>query len=124
MNEQAVSFIQEITALSSGLSLAYQETINYWAPHSPPLTVALSSLGRRVVTDFNSVDFATNEAVFNVIERAFAKGDWELSTAVATGMIEAIVGEAIHVGIWGEILPLFGKLSASHALAWASPDEI
>ena len=124
MNEQAVSFIQEVTALSPGLSAEHQETINYWAPDSPPLIVALGSLGRRVVADFNSVDLSMNQAVFNAIEHALAKGDWELSTAVATGMIEAIVGHALDFEIWDEILPLFGKLSASHAIAWASPNEI
>jgi hypothetical protein len=49
-----------------------------------------------------------------------AKGDAELSRAVATGMIEGIVGRAIRIGIWDEVQPLFGKLSASHAIAWAS----
>jgi hypothetical protein len=121
MNAQFVSFVQKVTALSPGLGAAHQETLNYWAPDSPPLTVALGELGRRVVDDFNSVDFATNDAVFNAIEDAFANGDWELSTAVATGMIEAIVGQAIRIGIWDEVLPMFGKLSASHAIAWASP---
>jgi hypothetical protein len=58
--------------------------------------------------------------MFKVIEDALAKGDAELSRAVATGMIEGIVGRAIRIGIWDEVQPLFGKLSASPANAWAS----
>lgn len=114
------SFVHEITACSPGLSAAHQATIDYWAPDNPPATVALGELGRRIVDDFNSVGRATNEAIFKMIEEALANGDAELSTAVATGTIEGIVGRAIRIGIWGEVQPLLGKLSASHATAWAS----
>jgi hypothetical protein len=114
------SFVHEITACSPGLSAAHQATIDYWAPDNPPAIIALSELGHRIVDDFNSVDRATNEAIFKMIEEALAKGDAELSRAVATGIIEGIVGRAMRIGIWGEVQPLFGKLSASHATAWAS----
>jgi hypothetical protein len=114
------SFVREITACSPGLSTAHQAIIDYWAPDNPPTTVALSELGDRIVDDFNLVDRATNEAIFRMIEEALAKGNIELSTAVATGMIEGIVGRAIRNGLWDEVQPLFGKLSASHAAAWAS----
>lgn len=114
------SFILEITACLSGLSTAHQAIIDYWAPDNPPVTVALGELGSRIVDDFNSVDRATNEAIFKKIEEALAQGD--ISTAVATGMIEGIVGRAAHVNIWDKVQPLFGKLSASHAAAWAHSD--
>jgi hypothetical protein len=73
MSELVDSFVNEITALSPGLSAAHQATIDYWAPDSSPVTIALSELGHRIVDDFNSVDRATNEAMFKVIEDALAK---------------------------------------------------
>jgi hypothetical protein len=94
------SFFREVTACSPGLWAAHQATIDYWAPDNPPVTVALSELGHRIVDDLNSVDRATNEAIFKTIEDARAKGDAELTRAVATGMIEAIAGRAIRVGVW------------------------
>jgi hypothetical protein len=121
MNELVASFAHEIAGLSPGLSVEYRETMRYWAPDDPPPTIVMGDLGNRIVDDFNLVDRATNEAVFNAIEDALAMGDTELFTAVATGMIEAIVGRAIRIGIWDEVLPMFGKLSRSHAIAWASP---
>jgi hypothetical protein len=120
MSELVDHFVHEITSFSSGLRAAQQATLDYWTPGNPPAIVALSELGCRIVDDFNSVDRATSEAMFKVIEDALAKGDAELSTVVATGMIEGIVGRAIRIGIWNEVQPLLGKLSASHATAWAS----
>jgi hypothetical protein len=107
-----------ITSLSPGLSDAYQETIKYWAPDTPPTTIALSELGHRVVDQIRSVEPATNDAIFKAIEDALAEGELELTTAVATGMIEGIVGRATSTGIWDEVLPRLGKLSASHARQW------
>jgi hypothetical protein len=121
MSELVDHFVHEITSFSSGLRAAQQATPDYWTPSNPTAIVALSELGCRIVDDFNSVDRATSEAVFKVIEDALAKGDAELSTVVATGMIEGIVGRAIRIGIWNEVQPLLGILSAAHATVWASP---
>ena len=120
MSELVDHFVHEITSFSSGLRAAQQATLDYWRPCNPPAIVALSELGHRIVDDFKSVDRATSEAIFKLIEDALAKGNSELSTVVATGMIEGIVGRAIPIGIWNEVQPLLGKLSASHAAAWAS----
>ncbi len=120
MSELVDSFVHEITACLPSLRAAHQATIDYWAPDDPPVTIALSELGRRIVDDINSVDRATKKAIFKVIEEALAKGDAELSTAVATGVVEGIVGRAVRIGIWSEVRPLIGKLSAAHATAWAS----
>jgi hypothetical protein len=115
------SFVREIAACSPSVGAARQATIDYWAPDNPPAIIALSELGRRIVDDFNSVSPATNEAIFKLIEEALAVGDAELATAVATGIIEGIVGRAVRIDIWNEVHPRFGKLSASHAKVWASP---
>jgi hypothetical protein len=72
------------------------------------------------VDDFNAVDPAINEAVFDAIERALAQNEPELTIAVATGMIEGIVGRAARVGTWDEIRPMLRNQSAAHADAWTS----
>jgi len=45
----------------------------------------------------------------------FEKGATGLERTVAL-----IRDRAVRIGIWNEVQPLFGKLSASHATAWAS----
>lgn len=120
MKESIALFIRELVALAPGLGAAYQDTIDYWGPDEPPVTVALSDLGHRVVDDFSSVDATVNESVFRAIESALGSGDGEVATAVATGILEAMIGRAIRVGIWERVQPMLGERSTSHAAVWTA----
>lgn len=107
--------------MSPSLGAVYQGTIDYWAPDEPPVIIAFSDLGHRLVDDFNSVDVTVNEAVFRAIESALDSDDLELSTAVATGILEAIIGRAIRIGVWETVQPMLGRKSTLHAAAWTAP---
>lgn len=68
--------------------------------------------------DFHWVGASVNKAVLQSIERALAKGDMELATVVANGMVEGIVEQALGVGLWDDIRPMLGPFSGSHANSW------
>ena len=120
MQEQVTSFILKITGISPGLKDEYNKISAYWAPDQPPVTTALGQLGDRIVDDLDIIDLVANEAIFAEIEKVMVGDDIELKTAVATGMIEGIVGRASRGGTWDRIRPILGKASASYADAWAS----
>lgn len=120
MSKSVADFIHKVTSASPSLGALYQETVDYWAPDGPPAIVVLGDLGRRMVDDMDSSDGAVNAYLFDAIEEALQQGDMELKTAVATGMIEAMVGRSWRNGVWEDVLALFGELSAIHARAWAS----
>ncbi|WP_428377504.1 hypothetical protein [Lichenicoccus sp.] len=93
----------------------------YWDPDEPPDTTLLADLGRQIVDDFPSVGDAINDQLLLEIEGAMASGDEDLIIAVATGMIEAMVGRANRLGTWNDIRPRLGKLSGDHADWWNGP---
>jgi hypothetical protein len=118
MSPLTASFINYVARLTPGLCEARQDTIDYWAPDEAPATIAFADLGVRVVDDFTAVGASVNKAAFQAIERALAKGDKDLTTVVANGMVEGIVERALEVGLWDDIRPMLGPFSASHADSW------
>lgn len=119
MQEKCQEFITTLVNQSEELKAAYIETIKYWEPDEPPITTLFAALGRRIVEEFDKIDSVTNQRTFQLVESAMASGDCNLETAVATGLIEAVVGKAyLKEGMWQQISPMLGELSRSHAEAW------
>ena len=118
MSESTQRFLTEITTLSRGLAEAHQETIEYWAPDLPPVTVAYAEIGHKLVDEFEEIDTRTRTAVFHLIEEGMEREDEELGTAVATGLIEGMAGRAARRGNWDNVRAELGPLSRSHADAW------
>jgi hypothetical protein len=112
-------FINVLVEQSAGLRAAYRETLDYWGPDEPPITILFGELGAQIVEDFDKVGTDVNQRTFQLIEAAMASGDDKLVTAVATGLIEAIVGKAARQeDLWQHISLMFGDLSRKHAEAW------
>jgi hypothetical protein len=104
---------------SRNLESAYRESIEYWEPDAPPVTVLFSALGDQVAEHFDSTDDEVNRRIFDLIETAMKSGENELVVAVATGTIEAVVARAFcEEGLWNRIAPMLGTLSKQHAQAW------
>ena len=119
METSCSEFINKLVGLSVGLQETYNETVNYWSPEEPPITIAFGDLGCRIADDFEQFNEDVASRIFSLIETAMTHGDDALVTAVATGLIEAVVGRA---GAQGRGLPrilrAFGELSRIHAEAW------
>jgi len=119
MEVRCQKFVDALVELSVGLQSACLSAIEYWHPDEPPVTILFAELGDRIVEDFDLMSIDTKRGVFGLIETAMASGDSKLVTAVATGLIEAIVATASRqVGVWERISPLMGDLSRRHAEAW------
>lgn len=112
-------FVDQIIALSDGMQASSDETLDYFAPNDPPVTTLFAALGDRIAEDFDSTSVDVNQQIFRLIEEAMCSSDYHLVTAVATGLIEAIVTQtARNEGLWLRISSMFGERSLHHAKAW------
>ncbi len=119
MQVSCQEFVSQIVRLSEGMKTSLHETLEYFAPNEPPVTALFEALGDRIAEDFDSASLDVNQQVFHLIEEAMGSGDSHLVTAVATGLIEAIVTRtARSEGLWLRIFPMLGERSLHHAKAW------
>lgn len=122
MEVSCQEFVDSLVSLSEGLQVSLRETMEYWRPDEPPVTILFAALGHQIAEDFDVVGADVNQRVFRLVEEAMGSGDIGLVTAVATGLIEAITAEAAHKeGLWPRIAPMLGELSRRHAEAWLAP---
>jgi len=96
----------------------HRETIEYWAPELPPITIAYAEIGTKLVDIFDALDPNTRRSIFALVETGMQSDDEAVGTAVATGLIEALVGHASRLGRWEHVGEELGPLSKSHADVW------
>jgi hypothetical protein len=118
MDQECQGFVNRLINLSEGLAAAYREELDFWAPEQPLCIPALATIGDKVVEDFEAWDEATRQAVMSTVEDGMVSGSDYLQTAIATGLIEAVIETAEQMGVLEAILPRFGKASRSYADAW------
>lgn len=94
MDNKATELLDRLSRLSPFIAEARNETIDYWSPDEPPITVAFAEIGHAIVDKIDELDSDAQQAAFQMIEEGISSDDEQLSTAVATGLIEGIVGHA------------------------------
>lgn len=113
------NFLKLLLKLSNGVREEYQEVHAEWLPEEPPITILYAALGHRIAEEFSHADVAATHQIFSLIEEAMQSSNENLITAVATGLIEALVTRAVEIeGLWEQIKPLLGPRSLRHANAW------
>jgi len=118
MNIETLAFLDGLARISPVIAQARSETVAYWSPDAPPITTAFAEIGRAIVDNIDAFDSAAQQATFQLIEAGMSSDDEQLSTAVATGQIEGLVGRANRRGNFPDFLARLGPNSRSHALAW------
>lgn len=120
MNKDYKLFLSKLCRTSSDLERAYNSTIEYWEGERPPITSLFSALGREISMRYGEMSEHQREVVFTLVEDAMSD-DGDLGEAVATGLIEAVIGHAATTNdLWSKIRPRLGILSRKHADAWIS----
>ena len=118
MTNLTQKFLVDLAGLFNPLLTTYQETIEYWAPEEPPFIIAFGDIGQCIGQAFDEMDSATRAAVFDKIETGMTSDDEQLDIAVATGLVEALVGHAARYGNWETIRKELRPATRSHADAW------
>ncbi|WP_186065381.1 DUF7674 family protein [Burkholderia gladioli] len=84
-----------------------------------PMTVLFSSMGKRIVSQFNDCRDDDLILIFNSIELAMIEGDAALKSLVATGILEAIYSKAHDdVLLWRRINGWLGQESRRYLVEW------
>ena len=116
-----IDFVKKLVAMSSSIEAVYREICDDWAPDSPPVTTLFAAFGVQIAKDLRVVDVRINQEIFSLIETAMESDDSQLVSAVATGLIEALIAKTIQMEGGGLDVALFlGKRSKQHAKAWLS----
>lgn len=118
MKETCREFLQALVNGSDVLQRTLHEAIAYWHPGDPPTTVLFAELGRAVVEEFDREDLNSRKKQFCLIEDAMKSDDAELRSAVAAGLIEAMIGRAVRNGVWERVCAELGSYSRRYAEAW------
>lgn len=101
-------FVVALLAAVPPLNSVVEHLWEQWAPGEPPVTVLLGALGRGCVARVPASEEAVWADVSCIVESALSSADEATPTAVATGFIEALDGEAIRHGTAAEVRALLG----------------
>jgi hypothetical protein len=124
MENICVQFIDEITKKFDGLQDAVNEINEYWKPDQAPVTIIFAAIGKELVRQFDSIKNEKKLEVFQCIEDGINSSDINLRTAVATGIIEALVSESTeNEDLWLRIEQQLGVSSKHYALSWRCADH-
>ena len=88
MEEVHTIFLNNLTRIQA-IHQAKVAAVQYWGDDIP-LTVLFAELGRAIVSEFEKFSHEERAYVFDVVEQGMNSSDAVLSTAVATGLLEAI----------------------------------
>jgi hypothetical protein len=92
-------------------------TVSEWHPDLPPPTVLLGALGQAIAEEFDEIPPDLRRRVFDEIELGACDPRIDLSTAVATGLIEAMIFRAMkRPELFNRVMATFGPTSRQHAL--------
>lgn len=83
------------------------------------ITLLFARLGRAIAEDFDALPREEKAHVFDVIEQGMKSGNTVLSTAVATGLLEAISAKTSEdPDLAGKIDVHLGAESKKYLIAW------
>lgn len=117
MDKACSNFVEELTKQSDILQIAMTNVYKYWEPEEPPVTILFAELGRALAKYFNRLEGKVK--LFETIEGAMLSDNELLVTAVASGLIEAMVAEGEQIGNFCDSIgPQLGAHSRSHAKSW------
>jgi hypothetical protein len=119
MEPSCVHFSEKLMGTSSFLQMVGHEVFEYWEPDPPPVIVLFAALGKELARQFDAVAHKDKENIFQLIEDGMTSDDVALRTAVATGIIEALIGATgVDEILWSRISLQLGDVSRHHAEAW------
>lgn len=120
MNKNFKEYLSPFFVLSDEIQILLNEFYDEWkGDNNPPYIYLYSNIGRIIANNVFLFDNKTQIEIFSHIESGINSDDEYLATAVATGLIEALVSESDNnTELWHIIENHLGIESKKHALAW------
>ena len=116
-----IKFIEEVSLYYPPIKQVSDEFFDDWKdePEPLPLICLYSDIGDILFSDIDKIDFNICVIIFDIIEKGINSEDEYLSTAIATGLIEAMVNRSDEdENRWKQVEKFLGKESKEYAQAW------
>lgn len=95
MKKEYEFLIEEFKKVSKDIEKEIDECLLYWDPDTPPITIIFASIGRKAFEHFDQITSANKNLFFNLIEIGITSSNIQISNAIATGLLEAIVNRSV-----------------------------
>jgi hypothetical protein len=111
--------VKRLAEMHTGTEQALQVLEKDWDPELPPITVAMTTVGRALAANAKTLSADELAAIFGFAEKLLTEGDKSTQEATATGFLEALLSEASAGRLdFSMIDPFLRPESRKYSLAW------
>ncbi|MCA6963831.1 hypothetical protein [Pectobacterium odoriferum] len=119
MDKYINEYLSVFTQKSEYIKNEVNQSIEYWLPDPPPTILLFSLVGKALVKQLALLRESDKLIFFQHIEMGINSENADLATAVATGLVEALVTASDEdESVWGKIENYLHSESKNHALSW------
>jgi hypothetical protein len=119
MNSSPLEYLRTLVAGVPALDSALNRCLQSWGAETPPATIAFAEVGDAITENLAALPNEARQKIFAAVEEGMVSQDSALRTAMATGLVEALVASADKKpNLWIEFESLLGVASLKHATAW------
>lgn len=119
MNSLLLVYLRGLVTGVPVLNETLEHCLQDWGTEAPPATVVFGKIGDAIAENLAVIPDDVRQKIFAGIEGAMVSQDSALKTAMATGLVEALVaGADKKAGLWTELETLLGPASMRHAATW------
>jgi len=121
MGNSVIDFLGKIVCEIPIIKQTIDDCTVLWLPDEPPIIYLFGEVGESIINELLNDHKKSFKLCFDIIEDGLTNLGNLIRTAVATGMIEAMVAKSDNdLQLWTRLEKLFGPESKKHALAWRS----
>ena len=119
MNSSPLDYLRSLVAGVPALESELNRCLQNWGRETPPATIVFAEVGDAIAANLAALPNAARRKIFAAIEGGMVSQDTVLSTAMATGLVEALVASADQKpDLWKKFESLLGAASMKYAVAW------
>lgn len=120
MNKNLKEYLSLFFVLSDEIQILLNEFDHEWEnDEDPPYVFLFSKIGKVIANNVFLFDYKKQIEIFSHIESGINSDNEYLATAVATGLVEALVNVSDgNPELWNKIESHLGTESKKHAIAW------
>ncbi|MFJ5359594.1 hypothetical protein ACIPUG_01360 [Pectobacterium sp. CHL-2024] len=119
MEKYINEYLSVFTQKSEYIKNEVNKGVKYWLPDNSPTILLFSLVGKTLVNQLDFLRESDKLEFFQHIETGMLSENADLSTAVASGLIEALVTASDEdESMWKKIESYLHTESKKHALSW------
>lgn len=103
MEQPYILAIEDIIGDNDILNETKENTIEYWRPDLPPITVIFADIGLALGKNMDRISIQDVKDIIKRAEKWRKIGDDSIETAVSTGFIETFASECHKLNKWDDL---------------------